>query len=114
MPAALSIVTVLEHYGASLRDVPSNGWQNIRCPFHSDHMASAGVNIALGGFRCHGCNMSGDAIKVIEQVEHMNYGEAVDFAREVLGASVEKVSRPVPKRGKRRPLGRNKWKAILG
>jgi DNA primase len=110
---SLSIVTVLEHYGASLSGTPSAGWHPLRCPFHDDHMASAGVNIQLNGFRCHACDISGDAIKVIEMQEHMNYGEAVDFARKVLGASIETISRPVPKRRKRRKLGRERWKKIL-
>jgi DNA primase len=76
-------------------------------------MASAGVNLALNGFRCHGCDVSGDAIKVIRQVEHLGFEEACEFARTVVGAEFQKISRSVPKSGKRRKLGRERWKTVL-
>ena len=108
----LSIEVTLIHYGA--KSVPGGyGWKPIKCPFHNDRMASASVNTQLNGFRCHGCEVSGDPIKIIRQQEGMGFVEAVEFARSVLGASVERVPRTVSKSGKRNKLGRNKWRSIL-
>ena len=109
----LSIADVLRHYGAA--KVPEGaGWRPMRCPFHGDAHASARVNVELGAFKCHGCPMSGDALKLISLSEGIKRGEAIGFARKTFGASVSYVSQPVHGKGKRRPLGREKWKEILG
>jgi DNA primase len=98
----LSIAAVLRHYGADV-DVPDTGWRPIKCPFHSDRTASASVNIEIGGFRCHGCGISGDGIKIIEDQEHIDFEAALEFAREVLDQSMEEVSQKSRKaRGPRR------------
>lgn len=111
-PNAISIAAVLRHYGA--RSVPEGaGWRDINCPFHSDAHASARVNTELGAFKCHGCGMSGDAIKLIRLKEQKGYAEAIEFAGSVLGESVENLPRTASKQKQRRPLGREKWKSIL-
>jgi len=110
----LSIAAVLIHYGAN--SLPGGvGWKSMRCPFpeHNDRNASARVNLELGGFRCLACGVSGDAIKIIREREGMSFGQAVVFAREVLGASVETVPRSIHGPKKSGKLGRNRWKAIL-
>ena len=111
-PATLGIAAVLRHYGAT--SIPEgSGWHTMRCPFHGDSHASGRVNVELGGFKCNACPVRGDAIKLIELQEKMSYGDACEFARSVLGQSVEGISRSAPKPAKRRALGREKWKAIL-
>jgi DNA primase len=116
MPEAteeLSIADVLIHYGAT--SVPEGvGWKSMRCPFHADSVASGRVNVDLNAYKCHGCKMSGDAIKLIEINESLGYGDAIEFARSILGKGVEDVSRSVPGKTKRRPMGSEKWKKILG
>ena len=109
----LSIADVLRHYGAT--KIPEGaGWRPMRCPFHGDAHASARVNVELGAFKCHGCLMSGDALKLISLNENIKRGEAIGFARTALGATVPDLPRSVHGKGKRRPLGREKWKEILG
>jgi DNA primase len=97
----LSIAAVLRYYGADV-DVPDTGWRAIKCPFHADRTASASVNIEIGGFRCHGCGISGDGIKIIEDREHIDFEAALEFARSVLDQGVETLSQSSRKTGKAR------------
>ena len=87
----LTIAAVLEHYGADLHRTREVGWQPVKCPFHEDRTASASVNLNLGGFRCHACGMSGDALKLIAEKEGLSRRDAASFAKTVLGASVRNI-----------------------
>lgn len=110
----LSIGPVLIHYGAN--SLPGGvGWQSMRCPFpeHNDSNASARVNLDAGGFVCLACGISGDAIKIIRNREGLSFGQAIDYAREVFGASVEAIPRSANGSKPANKFGRNKWKAIL-
>lgn len=89
---ALDIAEILTHYGANLARVSPTGWRPVKCPFHEDKVASASVNVELGAFKCHACDMSGDGISLIRKVEGLGYRGAVDFARTVLGASGTDIS----------------------
>lgn len=110
----LELGPVLIHYGAS-RLPGGYGWRTMRCPFpeHNDSNASARVNLEAGGFVCLACGISGDAIKIIRQREGMTFNEAIEFAREVFGASVDSVSKSVPRGRQSKKFGRNRWKDIL-
>lgn len=113
-PIELDLGPVLIHYGATR--LPSRyGWHSMRCPFpeHEDSNASARVNLGAGGFVCLACGISGDAIKIIRDREGLSFGKALEFAREVFGASVTPISESVSQPGTSRKFGRNKWKDIL-
>lgn len=108
----LTIDDVLRHYGA--RKVPAGvGWHSMKCPFHGDKHASARVNVDRNAFTCLACGMSGDALKIISLKENISRDEAIEFTRKVLGQSVSDIQRSASKQGKRRALGREKWKGIL-
>ena len=77
-----SIAAYLEHIGASLPAVGS-GWRKMRCPFHPDKHASAGINFDEERFKCHGCGIGGDVYDLIMQREGGNYREAVKFAETI-------------------------------
>ena len=107
---SISIVDLLVHYGADLSRVnPSRvGWQPMKCPWHEDRVSSASVNITNDVFRCHACDMKGDAISIIKEVEGLDYGAAIEYAREVLGASVEDLPQPVAKPKRKRQSARQR------
>jgi hypothetical protein len=48
-----SIAAYLEYLGAPVPAV-GHGWRKIKCPFHSDGHASAGINFDEQKFKCHG------------------------------------------------------------
>lgn len=81
MSADLGIAGVLEHYGADLSRVRASGWRPVRCPFHDDRNASAGVNLDKNAFACHACGMKGDAISLIKKREGLDFNDAIRFAQ---------------------------------
>lgn len=103
------MAVVLVHYGADLTRVATVGWKPVKCPFHPDRTASASVNLNLGGFRCHACDVKGDALKLIMEQEGISYKDAVTFAKEVLGQSVGDLRGPASQQ-KRRP---SRWRDKL-
>ena len=108
----LTVADVLRHYGATT--VPEGtGWRSMRCPFHGDVHASGRVNTTLNAYKCHGCDMSGDALKLIERKEELSYGDAIEFTRKVLGKGCQNISSPAHDKPKIRPLGNRRWKSIL-
>lgn len=70
------------------------GWVRTVCPFCNDRNGSASVNHDVGGFRCHQCDRSGDALKLLQDELRLTFKEACDKA-EQLGGSVD---RPKTKR----------------
>ena len=77
-----SIAAYLAYIGASLPNVGS-GWRKMRCPFHPDKHASAGINFDEERFKCHGCGVGGDVYDLIMYKEGGNYREAVKFAETI-------------------------------
>lgn len=82
----LPIKPVIEYYGGV---IPRNihGWQKMKCPFHNDTHASAGVSTKEGIFVCHGCGIKGNAINIIMEREGKKYHEAVKIAERITGES---------------------------
>ena len=52
------------------------GWQMVKCPFHDDKHASMGVNREHGGYKCHACGASGDAIGFYMQWHSVSFIDA--------------------------------------
>jgi DNA primase len=77
-----SIAAYLEYLGASVPSV-GHGWRKIKCPFHDDGHASAGINFEEQRFKCHGCGVGGDVYDLIMYKEGGNYREAVQFAEAI-------------------------------
>ena len=80
-----NIGAVLEHYGWLA--TRSSGQGPIKCPFHDDKHASAGVNFNLNIFNCFGCGVSGNSLQVIGIREGISVNEAREFAKRIAGAS---------------------------
>ena len=107
------IAAIIEHYGGRLkRDYGS--WQKIKCPFHSDNHASAGVSVADNIFVCHGCGVKGNAFNVIKLHEGVKYGEAIKIAEGITGESYQTL-RTTSAIGRRVPsTKRNKSSSSTG
>lgn len=56
-----------------------NDWANTRCPMpdHDDSNPSFGVNVASNTYNCFGCGASGDLINLVQEVEGLNFVEAI-------------------------------------
>lgn len=77
-----NIADYLQYVGASL-PAKGYGWRKIKCPFHEDGHASAGVNFDENRFKCHGCGVAGDTYDLIMYKEGGNYNEALKFAEAI-------------------------------
>ena len=84
------IAAIIEHYGGRLRR-DYGSWQKIKCPFHSDSHASAGVSVTENIFVCHGCGIKGNAFNVIKLHEGVKYGEAIKIAEGITGESYQSL-----------------------
>lgn len=76
------VAAYLEYIGATVPN-RGHGWRKIKCPFHDDGHASAGVNFDENKFKCHGCGVGGDVYDLIMHREGGNYIEAVKFAETI-------------------------------
>lgn len=76
------VAAYLEYIGATVPN-RGHGWRKIKCPFHDDGHASAGVNFDENKFKCHGCGVGGDVYDLIMYREGGNYIEAVKFAETI-------------------------------
>ena len=77
-----SIAEYLSYLGAALPQ-QGHGWRKIKCPFHQDSHASAGINFDEQRFKCHGCGVSGDVYDLIMEREGGTYIEAIKFAESI-------------------------------
>ncbi len=48
------------------------------CPFHDEKSASFNVTPARGLFHCFGCQAGGDVIKFVQDIEHLDFSDAVE------------------------------------
>ena len=81
---ALPIEPILLELGAD--HVPTGfGWIRMRCPFHDDTSASAAVDHERNAFRCHGCDVRGDSLKLLQTQLGLSFIEALDRAKELTG-----------------------------
>lgn len=60
-------------------DVREDRWQKAHCPFHKDKKASASVNWGRSRFRCHACDIGGDAIDIVMEQESLQFREAMEW-----------------------------------
>lgn len=73
--SATSIVDVIQKYVA-LRRVGQN--HVALCPFHAERSPSFNVSEARGRYYCFGCQASGDAIKFVQEIDHVDFVSAVE------------------------------------
>lgn len=96
-----SIESYFNHIGAEL-PAHGSGWRKMKCPFHIDTHASAAVNYDKNAFICHGCGVSGDTYKLIQERQGLTFYEAKQYAEDFLTASDTAV-RKQDKSSKRLP-----------
>jgi DNA primase len=93
------IAKIIEHYGGRIRR-DYGSWQKIKCPFHGDTHASAGLSVSDNIFVCHGCGIKGNGFNVIKEHEGVKYREAIKIAEGITGESYQSL-RGTPALGRR-------------
>ncbi len=64
------------------------------CPFHAEKTPSFSVNAEQGLYYCFGCGAGGDAITFVRELEHLDFGEAVERLAHRAGITVRTDDRP--------------------
>ncbi|MGM0410098.1 MAG: CHC2 zinc finger domain-containing protein [Bacillota bacterium] len=59
------------------------------CPFHDDGDPSLYIYPETNTFKCFGCGIAGDVIEFIEQIENINFIEAIEKLSEENGFDIE-------------------------
>ena len=98
------IVSVLQSYGVSVR--AGDGWIPVRCPFHGDSNASASVNPEFGKFKCHGCEVHGDAWDLIQTREGCTLQEAILIGKTFATSGIVVLSEEPKTKPQHKPRGR--------
>jgi DNA primase len=73
---ATDIVGVITKYTQLRR--AGQRWVGL-CPFHAEKTPSFNVNQELGLYRCWGCQVRGDVITFVREVEHLDFVGAVEL-----------------------------------
>jgi DNA primase len=64
------------------------------CPFHTEKTPSFIVSPERGMAYCFGCNKGGDIFKFIQEIENVDFGEALKILAEKTGVQLEKYNAP--------------------
>ena len=73
---ATDIVAVITKYTQLRRT--GQRWVGL-CPFHAEKTPSFSVNQELGLYRCWGCQVRGNVITFVREVEHLDFVGAVEL-----------------------------------
>lgn len=82
----LNIVDVISSYIGQLQKAGSN--YKCRCPFHQENSPSFMINPQLQIFKCFGCGKGGDVIKFIQEIERIDFKEALKISAEKAGIEI--------------------------
>jgi len=86
----LSIVDVVSAY---LKIEKAGINYKARCPFHNEKTASFFVSPTRGSFHCFGCNKGGDIFSFIEEIEGINFSEALKILAERAGVNLHEYGK---------------------
>ncbi len=84
----LDIVELIGEY-VQLKQVGTN-WK-ARCPFHNERTPSFMVSRERGSWHCFGCARGGDIFSFIQEMEGMDFPEALRFLAKRAGVEVRQV-----------------------
>ena len=58
----------------------NSGGGNLKgiCPFHDEKSPSLSVSPARGLYHCFGCQAGGDVIRFVQQIDHLDFSDAVE------------------------------------
>ncbi len=85
---SVSITDVVQSYGLDLKSAGKH--YKALCPFHSEKTPSFFVKPESDSFACYGCNKFGDIFTFVQDMENVNFVEAMNLLIEKFNIPVEK------------------------
>lgn len=67
-----------------------------KCPWHDDSRPSLQVNPERQSFKCWVCDIGGDIFSFMQQIENVDFREAMKILAEMAGVELPKYKRPQP------------------
>ncbi|HEX7132375.1 MAG TPA: DNA primase [Iamia sp.] len=63
------------------------------CPFHGEKTPSFSINAEEGLYHCFGCQVSGDTIRLAQELQHLDFPEAIEWLASQCGVTVRYTER---------------------
>ncbi len=101
----LDIVHVILRYIPNLKKAGS-GWVGL-CPFHKEKTPSFHVNQKDQYYKCFGCGAAGDVISFIQNIEKVNFKEALLIAADIANVKLTSIKYDDNKEIKKRLIEAN-------
>jgi len=92
LKSKVDVVKLLQHYGfKKIED--SGSWVKAVCQYHADQNPSFGMRKGDTQFHCFGCQTSGDAIKLVMDMDKVDFTEAINKLAGMFGYCVTEDAR---------------------
>ncbi|HMJ74438.1 MAG TPA: DNA primase [Iamia sp.] len=72
------------------------------CPFHGEKTPSFSINAEEGLYHCFGCQVSGDTIRLVQELQHLDFPEAIEWLASQCGVTVRYTERGQGERRERK------------
>lgn len=76
--------------GSYIRLEPNGAGFKARCPFHVEKTASFSITPSKGMFYCYGCQKGGDIFTFVQEIEKINFKEALEKLAADAGVDLKK------------------------
>ncbi len=84
-----SRVDVVELVGSYITLTRAGSRMRALCPFHQEKTASFYISPETGLFHCFGCHAAGDIISFVQQIENLDFNQAIRFIAEKYSIPLE-------------------------
>ncbi len=84
-----SRIDVVELVGSYVSLTRAGSRMRALCPFHQEKTASFYISPETGLFHCFGCHAAGDIISFVQQIENLDFNQAIRFLAEKFSVPLE-------------------------
>src|ERR1700722_5822396 len=85
--SSVDIVKTIGEYVRLKRSGSSGRYMGL-CPFHTEKTPSFNVNASMQRYKCFGCNLGGDVLQFVMEIERISFFEALKLVAERNGIAV--------------------------